>query len=182
MSKTRSWLITTTTYGTWLPGDERGFVGRVTDYRTDDIHRTHRVEHDRRGTEYDRDIPKLRAASGSLMKGPPIWLNAEQAEVILNQFLETATHRRWEIHAITVMSNHIHIVVTAPDEYGGDDLLRDFKSYASRALNGRWPRPASGTWWTKSGSKPPLESERALEDAIVYVLNQHEPLAVYPAL
>jgi hypothetical protein len=24
-----SWLLTWTTYGTWLPGDERGFVGNV---------------------------------------------------------------------------------------------------------------------------------------------------------
>ena len=29
----RYWLLTSTTYGTWLPGDERGFVGRVWDTR-----------------------------------------------------------------------------------------------------------------------------------------------------
>lgn len=25
----RHWLLTSTTYGTWLPGEERGFVGAV---------------------------------------------------------------------------------------------------------------------------------------------------------
>jgi hypothetical protein len=27
----RFWLLTWTTYGTWLPGDERGFVSEVRD-------------------------------------------------------------------------------------------------------------------------------------------------------
>jgi hypothetical protein len=29
----RYWLLTRTTYGTWLPGDVRGFVSRVRDLR-----------------------------------------------------------------------------------------------------------------------------------------------------
>ncbi len=80
------------------------------------------------------------------------------------------------------MASHVHIVATAPDTFAGEDLLRDFKSYASRALSNRGGKPASGTWWTKSGSKPPLENERAVDDAIAYALNQHNPLALYPEL
>jgi hypothetical protein len=31
-----SWLLTWTTYGTWLPGDERGFVGNVVEEPAND--------------------------------------------------------------------------------------------------------------------------------------------------
>ncbi len=31
-----SWLLTWTTYGTWLPGDERGFVGNVIEEAAND--------------------------------------------------------------------------------------------------------------------------------------------------
>ena len=48
---TITWLLTSTTYGTWLPGDARGFVGRVWAERTDDpdAHAT-RLTHDTVGT------------------------------------------------------------------------------------------------------------------------------------
>lgn len=174
-----TWLLTSTTYGTWLPGDERGFVGRVTDRRTDEVEQRTRIEHDQPGTEYDRDIPALRRSAENLMNGPPVWLNVDHAKVVLAQFRETEQYRGWEILAAAVMANHFHLVVGAPDTVSSDTLLRDFKSYASRALNKRWPRPQSGTWWTQSGSRRSLPDERAVENAVRYVLNQERPLAVY---
>ena len=72
MQPTLTWLLTSTTYGTWLPGDTRGFVGRVVEARADDPLTEHRVEHDRPQTDYDRDIPALRAAAQQQMKGEPI--------------------------------------------------------------------------------------------------------------
>ena len=113
------------------------------------------------------------------MKGPPVWLNLDQAEVVLVQFRETEQYRGWEILAAAVMANHFHLVVGAPDTVSSDTLLRDFKSYASRTLNKRWPRPQSGTWWTESGSRRSLPDEWAVENAVRYVLNQERPLAVY---
>jgi REP element-mobilizing transposase RayT len=107
--------------------------------------------------------------------------DGRSAEAVRDQFLETAGHRGWSIHAAAVMTNHFHVVVTADEKVLTDVLLRDLKSYASRALNAHWPRPASGTWWTASGSRRKLADERAVEAAIRYVLNQHAPLALYPA-
>lgn len=175
---TLTWLITSTTYGTWLPGDARGFVGRVWDARPDDPDTDAlRVTHDIVGTAYDRDIPGLHAASRALMKGEAILLDANQAQVVLDQFQQTASFRRWQLHAGSVMANHFHLVVTAPADVRTDDILRDFKSYASRVLNTRWTKPRSGTWWTASGSRRRLPNEYAVECAIRYVLNQHRVLA-----
>lgn len=178
MPDTITWLITSTTYGTWLPGDARGFVGRVWDARPDDtLTEAQRVTHDVVGTPYDRDIPGLKDASRVLMKGDPILLNTEQAEIVLAQFQETAVYRGWQLHAGSVMANHFHLVVTAPSNVLTDNLLRDFKSYASRALNERWPKPQGGTWWTASGSRRRLPGTYATECAIRYLLDQYAVLA-----
>jgi hypothetical protein len=50
------------------------------------------------------------------------------------------------------MNNHFHIVAGVLGDPDPHDLMRDFKSYASRRLNRNWAKPESGTWWTESGS------------------------------
>jgi len=172
---TRTWLLTSTTYGTWLPGDERGFVSTVTDGPGP------RVRHNVPDTPVDKDIDGLRQSARALMKCAPILLNQEQACVVLDQFRETAAFRHWLLQAIAVMANHFHLVVTAAEDVHSTVLLRDFKSYASRALNRKWPKPASGTWWTESGSRRPLPDERAVETATEYVRRQQSPLALWLA-
>ena len=64
--ETDSWLLTWTTYGTWLPGDERGFVGNVVEEATNDTVQTailvraadasRRVTHNIPDTPYDRSM------------------------------------------------------------------------------------------------------------------------------
>ena len=56
-------------------------------------------------------------------------------------------------------------------------MLRDLKSYAGRVLN-NGGKPASGTWWTESGSK---QKVRNLLGAVEYVRDQPFALAVYVA-
>jgi hypothetical protein len=135
----RNWLLTSTTYGTWLPGDERGFVSTVIDGPGA------RVRHNVPETPVDKDIAGLRQSARELLKCPPILLSREQAVVVLDQFRETAAFRSWLFLAGVVMANHFHLVVASDEEVHSTILLRDFKSYASRALNRKWPKPASGT-------------------------------------
>jgi hypothetical protein len=73
----RYWLFTSTTYGTWLPGDSRGFVSNVADESGKG------VRHNELGTPYDADLPELRRFSQGKFKSPPIYFTQEQAEVIL---------------------------------------------------------------------------------------------------
>ncbi len=170
----RHWLLTSTTYGTWLPGDERGFVGRVWDARPDDpATDALRLEHDRPDQPYDADIAGLKRESQRLMKGSPVWLTREQADSVLAQFLETTTFRGWALHAASIMANHFHAIVEAPDDVRSDDILGDLKSYASRRLNKAYGKPIGGTWWTASGSKRPLREIDRLHVPIMYTLNQH---------
>ncbi|HYH69180.1 MAG TPA: transposase [Urbifossiella sp.] len=167
----RHWLLTWTTYGTWLPGDDRGFVSNVAD--SDGRGVRHNAPH----TACDRSVPHLREFARSKLVSEPVWLTLSQAEAVLDQFRETAEYRRWFLLAVSVMRNHAHLVVGVPGDPDPDDLLRDFKSYGSRRLNqafGRRPR-----WWTEGGSKRKKADERAVATAIRYVLHQPHALVTW---
>lgn len=171
----RYWLLTWTTYGSWLPGDDRGFVGPVIDDSRE------RDTYNIPGTPYDVDLHHLERYAATLLKCNPIRLVPPQAEVLLAQLQETAAYRGWQLLAVDIMANHIHLVVGVPGDPSPSDILRDFKSYASRMLNRRWKRPASGTWWTESGSKRKLPNENAVLAAIRYVMEQEYPLLIWTA-
>lgn len=170
----RYWLLTWTTYGSWLPGDDRGFVSTVRESPHDKWQRQNS-----RGTSYSRSMPGLRAASQSRLQGEPIFLRDDQALTISRQFHETAAYRGWQIVSFAIMRNHIHLIVSSPGDPQPDILLKDFKSYASRALNKTWGKPASGTWWTESGSKRRKATYQSLVNAVRYVAKQQNPLLVW---
>jgi hypothetical protein len=157
----RYWLLTWTTYGTWLPGEDRGFVSTVRENSNERRKRRNEL-----GTDYSRAMAGLRRASQSRLKCPPIYLSIEQARIVWGQFQETAVYRGWQLESVAIMANHVHIVVSLSSDVEPDVLLRDFKSYASRALNAHWDKPASGTWWAESGSKRKKSDTRAVENAI----------------
>ncbi len=169
----RHWLLTWTTYGTWLPGDERGFVSEVNDGKGG------RVIHNLPGTPYDAGWDRLAFDSRERLACQPIYLVSEQAEVAFSQFQETTEYRGWQLVAVGIMANHVHVVVGVPGDPKPEDILRDFKSYASRALNREFGRPASGTWWTESGSKRKLKDEAAILGAAAYVRDQEFPLLIW---
>jgi len=172
----RFWLITSTTYGTWLPGDTRGFVSTVENDPGP------RIRHNIPGTPCDADVPELQRSARALMKGPPVYLTAEQAATVRDQFLETIRFRGWIPHALSVMANHFHAVVEAAEEVLSAKILGDLKAYAALALNKKWGKPKSGTWWTESGSKRPLWGEYALVQGVRYVVRgQARPLIVWCA-
>jgi REP element-mobilizing transposase RayT len=112
-------------------------------------------------------------------KCPPIYLSVDQALALLQQFQETARYRGWLLLAVGIMANHVHIVLGVPGDPDPEDFLRDFKSYSSRALNGRWGKPVSGTWWTESGSKRKLPNDAAVRSAVQYVMDQEHPLLIW---
>jgi REP element-mobilizing transposase RayT len=115
------------------------------------------------------------------MRGPAIRIDVEKARVLLNQFQETARFRGWRLLVVAIMDNHMHLVVGTGDETNPTKVLADFKAYGSRALNHRWGKPRSDTWWTYDGSKRKLQSENALRNGVEYVRTQARALVVWMA-
>jgi REP element-mobilizing transposase RayT len=172
-----TWLLTSTFYGRWLPGDPRGSVTNVRDRRPDDPKTPVRIEHSCFGDPYEEAIPGLQRTARENLKGQPVSVDLSQAEQLLEQFQETAAYRGWTLLAVAVMANHIHIVIDAPPEVGKSQLLRDFKSYGARRLNRLFGSPPAGTWWTDSGS---CRVVRYVPAAMFYVCHrEYHPLVVW---
>ncbi len=169
----RHWLITWTTYGSWLPGDARGFVGNIRE--PDGTQVIHNIP----GTPYDADMPNLKRWVEAQMKGQPISLDRNQAEAMVAQYLETCRIRRWNLEAASVMYNHTHVLVGVFGDPDPEAILNLFKSWATRALKKLGPLPQNGDWWTTGGSKRKIADTPA---AVIYVVKkQPNPLAVYYA-
>jgi REP element-mobilizing transposase RayT len=113
------------------------------------------------------------------MKGQPVYLHRSQAEVVCRQIQQTADFRGWKLLALAIMRNHVHTLIGVSGDPEPCRILRDLKSYASRALNSKWTKPEGGTWWTESGSRRKLPDETAVQAAIRYIQSQEHPLVVW---
>ncbi len=169
----RNWLITVAMYGTWLPGDERGFVSHHRPRRAE------RVIHNLPQTPRDANLPQLERYCTDMMTGDPISLIRDQAYALWAQFQETSAYRRWRLWAVAIMSNHFHTVVGVPGDPDPGQIRGDLKSYGSRKLNRGWGKPKNGTWWADGGSNRKLPTEDSLFRAIRYVVDQEFPLLVW---
>lgn len=168
----RYWFFTWRTCGTWLPGEE-GFVG---EYVTPD---GRRVADNQFGLPTTEPIPALEAYSRRVQSGDAVLLALPHAETLLTQFLETAGVRGWVIDAVAVIPNHVHIVFGVAGDPNPSAMLRDWKSYASRALNRHFGKPPAPRWWADRGSKRVIQDEADRISRICYVRDQEAPLLVW---
>lgn len=171
----RYWLLTWTMYGNRLAGDARGFVSNVR------VGPGPEVRHNIPGTPFDRNIPRLEKHVRERMKGSPVRIELAHAEALLDQFQETSQIRNWFLMAVSIMSQHIHLVVGVPGDPNPDAVLNDFKRYGSQCLNKLWETPKSGRWWTRGGSKRKLADDAAILAGISYTIGQEFPLVIWTA-
>src|SRR5262249_35260162 len=86
-----AYFLTWTTYGTWLPGDERGW--------------------NRKG---EADIqpanPLFVEMARSRMKEPAFRLSAGDRQIVEGTIRDHCRVRTWHLHAVNVCSNHVHVV------------------------------------------------------------------------
>jgi hypothetical protein len=88
-----AYFLTWATYGTWLPGDERGWVEYGRGWRLPD--------------------PARKLEAEAIMSEDAYILDREQRAAVERQICETCEVRGWKLHAVNCRSNHLHVVVTA---------------------------------------------------------------------
>jgi REP element-mobilizing transposase RayT len=148
MAEPLAYFITWTTYGTWLPGDARGWV-----------------EAGVFGIQA-ADAMREQAAREHLV-GPPVYLGVQERDISIATIRDHCTIRRWELHAVNARSNHVHVVVTAPG-YKPDPVMVQFKAWCTRRLNEQGRRSLE-RWWTKGGSTRWINDVQYLLNATHYV-------------
>lgn len=149
-----AYLITVRSYGTWLHGDERLTVDR------------HGLNvYGRRRRAPNAKLEKLMRQN---MEQEPIVLNEKQRAAVKDAIKEVCNHRGYDLRAVTVLTNHFHVVVSA--QLRPEPIADAFKSYSTRKLRetgliGDQVRP-----WARGKSRRYLWKPKHVSRAIEYVL------------
>ena len=149
-----AYFLTWSTYGTWLPGDERGWI----EYR--------------HGWKLPDPIRQLEAEA--IMDEDACVLSHSQRELVEETVAEHCRIRGWELHAVNCRTNHLHIVVSA--DRHPDEVRNQFKAWCTRRLKEHQKyekrgseEPVRENWWAERGSRRFINDQVSLEAAILYV-------------
>lgn len=154
----RYWFLTWTTYGTWLPGDRRGFVS---DVKAAD---GSAIRHNIPGTEYDANLPALETYAALQQKTNAVKLSKIQAELLLNQFPETVEFRQWTLFATAIMPKHIHLFLSAL-QGTLKESIEDFKRWTGHQASSLVNLPNGRFWqdeWFDHWSRSDEQDERIM--------------------
>ncbi len=158
MPEALAYFLTWPTYGTWLPGDERGWVQYKKGFQPPDA------------------IRKLEAAAR--MTEDACILDPAQRSVVEKTIADHCRIRGWVLHVVNCRTNHLHVVVTANRD--PDQVREQFKAWCTRKLKERErsrletdglarARRVREKWWAERGSCRHIGDEESLEAAILYV-------------
>ena len=155
---TLAYFFTWTTYGTWLPGDERGWV------------KWH--------GGFQQPSEPLRQYSTAKMVESAITLDPQQRELVDATIRRHCEIRNWSLHALNVRTNHVHVVVTAI-EYAPETVVEQFKAWSTRKLKAQSTIGINATkprqrWWTEGSSRGSINRESDLAAAVEYVLEAQD--------
>lgn len=147
-----AYLITFRTYGTWLHGDARGSVDR---------------DHNIPGTPMLDPNRKREIRERSRLKRPPVVLSTAQRAVVRTTIAQVAERRDWTVHALEVRSNHVHVVVGAPET--PERVMNDLKTWCTRRLVEANLLARGTKVWSRHGSTKYLWKPPEVETACRYV-------------
>ena len=142
-------LITWTTYGTWLPGDARGW----------------------RRKKGGEQIPQplLEQWCRAQLSGDAVLLQLHDRETVEAAIREHCEVRGWTLMAVNVRTNHVHLVLATDAK---PQIARDqFKANCTRLLRAQSKPLNVSRTWTRGGDCEILDGEEAIEAAITYVTN-----------
>ena len=144
MAKTIGYMVTWTTYGTWLQGDKRGYVknGEI-------LGCNERLEKSNRGNQ---------------SKGAVV-LNSEQKKIVREAIEKEAERIKQKILALAVCSKHVHMVVG----YIGGGIEKKVGRYKNSARAALGSCGCNGRIWTKGFDKRYCFDDKALKQMIDYV-------------
>jgi len=149
MAKTLGYLLTWTTYGTWLQGDERGYV--------------------KNGKTYPGN-KALKKANESSQSSEAVLLSKTEKQIVRQAIIKEAALHGQQIYALSVCSNHVH-VVAGYIEKPISKIVAYYKKAARLALKstGR-----TGKVWTRGYGKRFCFDRTTLKQEIKYVVDHEE--------
>ena len=127
-----AYFITWTSYGTWLPGDERGWWHKCEWHPANEL---------------------FRQMAASEMKESPFTLSRDDRDIVEQTIAKHCDIRGWTLHTARARTNHVHVVVTAPG-YKPERVRDQFKAWCTRKLK---PTHPGRERFVDRGRQPPLD-------------------------
>ena len=141
-----AYMLTWTTYGTWVQGDRRGWV------RDGRVHRAN---------------PALEDANRRQMKHKPMTLTKAQRMAASRAIMDEAMKLNQRMFALVVCNNHVHIVAQNIDLPIGQ-VASHYKNAVRLTLQ---REGFQGRLWTRGFDKRYCMNREELADKIAYVRN-----------
>ncbi len=113
---------------------------------------------------------KLKSANQRQQKYPMVKLNSEQKQIVQDSIVEEARRINHEIFAITVCSNHVHIVAGVSEE-SIEQAVHRYKYSATLALR---KFGSQCKIWSKGFDKRFCFTDKELEGKIRYVQGHND--------
>ena len=132
-------FVTTTSYGTWLPGDTRGYVQRG---------------------EILPPEPKLVRHATSLLRQPPVHFSEAEQDVLFQALMHACQEFDYRLSDVTIESWHAHWIIAHDD--APKQMVGRLKNRMRQAL-------ARGRIWTKGYCHRSMTRLAELEDARAYI-------------
>jgi REP element-mobilizing transposase RayT len=151
------YMVTWTTFGSWLQGDERKYV--------------------KDGQVLDPD-PKLKQSNLSAIKQEIIKLTPFQRNIAEIAILQEAKRINQKIHAIAVCTNHIHLLAEVSAE-SIEKAVHRYKYSATAALRNY---VSQNKIWSKGFDKRFCYCKNEIEQKIKYIQNHNENGLALPTL
>ncbi|MCC6969992.1 MAG: transposase [Phycisphaerales bacterium] len=156
------------TYGTWLPGDPRGWRARH--------HREH-CEGDYKNPPAPGAFDELLAKSSHLMKRDPVRLSLEARRIACSTFAMSLHGRGIDVIAIAIDDHHFHVLARFPDH-----LPRHWvglaKAKSARALSDASLVPRGGVWAVRFKISPIKDRAHQVQAAKYIQAHAHRGAAV----
>lgn len=142
-----AYMLTWTIYGSWLQGDERGWIK------------------DGRLKAPDRRLYRSNMLS---LKQKPMRLSSSQRKVVENSILSGAKQKDQKVYALAVCSDHVHLVL----DKGSETIESSAKLYKQITAYALKQNGSNGRIWTRGYDKRFCYREDELQRRIQYV-NDH---------
>ncbi len=155
-----AFFLTWVTYGTWLPGDGRGWVEYRHGWKPAD--------------EARRNYAEARMTEDACT------LTLDERSLVVATVRKHCEIRGWELFAVHCRSNHIHVILAG--NLSPRQIRSQLKTWCTRRLKERQIKLAGAAgqvrdnWWAERGSARYLNDESGLGAAIQYVLEAQDHL------
>ncbi len=149
-----AYLITFHSYGTWLHGNDCGSVDKFNNW----------FDFPNIAPNPPRELSAKRR-----LKSDPFKLSQDVRIHVERTIRDVAVYRSWQLYAINVRSNHVHVVVSADET--PEKVMNDFKSWSTRRLRESNLVKPNQQVWARHGSTIYLWNEKSLTAACDYVID-----------